>query len=988
MSSESSFSSIAVIGLAVRVPGANDAIAFWKNLVGSMDSISRPTRDEAIQHGANAAFVQHPRHIAAAGRLEDVFGFDAEFFGFTPQQAVLTDPQHRLMLELGHEALEDAGYDPERFHGRIGVFAGLGLNSYLSQELLKHPSLLDAAGPDALMIGNDKGFGCTRLSYKLNLRGPNLCIDTACSSSLVAIHQACSSLLNHECDIALAGGVRIIIPHWDGDHHDEGGIHARDGICRAFDERAGGTVPGSGGALVVLRRLADARKDRDLVRAVVIGTAINNDGADKVSFTAPSVNGQVEVLKEALLVAGVMANSVHYVEAHGTGTPLGDRMELTALQEAYAVSPSGQSVDRLLGTVKTNIGHLDVASGVAGFAKTTLALQHGWIPASLHCERPNDLLQSSDAGFRISRGQQWPDGEPRRAAVSAFGIGGTNAHVVMEAAEPISPRADPGPEWQTLVLSAKSPSALERMRTNLAARLLDNPDISLSDVAHTLQQGRRIFALKCAITARAPAEAAAALSVPQPATSIPGTRPDVAMLFPGQGSHYRGMGSRLLRDLPPFRVEIERLLRLLPGALRHQVRDMILGDGCEDSWLLDTSLVQPAMFVFQYALGKVWLSAGVAPVVLAGHSLGEVAAACLAGVFSTEDALSLVVERGRLMQSTRPGAMLAVSLSEPEVAIEAGPCCVAAVNGPRQCVLAGVASDIHAIRDGLQARGVEVRLLRTIRAFHSRMMDPVIPELETFVARLKRHSPAIPIISSVDGLPLGDERAQSPAYWAGQIRRPVRFDLVCAALASTPNVLALEAGPGAHLGSFARQQGVPAERVVSSGASQPDDEQRQLAYAMGRLHVAGLPVDWSIVQGAGRPHRISLPTYPFERKSYRAGPTERESVAPAESSPPTAACIEVQKPADEIHAGVSEVWRDIIGSDGAASGLSFFDLGGDSLTATRLISRLRNRFEVALSMKDIYEASTRESLCLLLHKRLASPPPSVSSSNERVTGSL
>lgn len=866
---------IAIIGLAVRVPGAETVDAFWQNLRAGVESITFFTAAELRAAGVDAAIVDDERYVKANGVLPDVENFDAEFFGVTPREAEAMDPQHRVFLETAWTAFEHAGYDPAKVRGRVGVFAGAGLSTYLLRNLAPNRAFMASAGEMAVLLGNNKDFAPTRVSYKLDLRGPSVAVNTACSTSLVATHFAVQSLLDFHCELALAGGVSVQVPQAQGYLHTAGGIGSPDGHCRAFDAQAAGTVGGSGVGVVVLKRLAEALVDGDTIYAVIRGSAVNNDGAAKVGFTAPGVEGQAQVIAEAQAVAGVESDTIGYVEAHGTGTELGDPIEIAALTQAFA-GGTRRTQFCAVGSVKTNVGHLDEAAGVAGLVKTVLALQHGEIPPSLHFTAPNPKIDFARSPFFVSdRLRSWPRGVvPRRAGVSSFGIGGTNAHVVLEEA-PEPPPGEAGRPVQLLVLSARSRSALARRADDLAQTLAARPGLNLADVAHTLAVGRKGFAHRCAVVARDAAEAIAALRALPRAVIAPAAGREVVFMFSGQGSQYPGMLAGLLASEPIVRAEVDRCAGLLRGPLGFDVRTVLDPRApAAAARLKQTAFTQPTLFVVEYALAKLWLSWGVKPVALIGHSLGEYVAACLAGVFSLEDALALVVARGALMEAMPAGAMLAVALAEREtmaVATDNG-LALAAVNAPDACVISGPLAAIEQIEDALGRRGVAAKRLETSHAFHSAMMQPMLAAFAAKVRAVRLHAPQLPVVSNVTGQWLTAAEAVDPDYWVRQARQTVRFAAGVALLARQPGRVFLEVGPGRALAAMTRRGIEKSDTAVfltsARTVGENTDDLSHLLTAAGQLWRAGGGIDWAAFYAGQKRRRLALPTYPFERQRY------------------------------------------------------------------------------------------------------------------------
>jgi phthiocerol/phenolphthiocerol synthesis type-I polyketide synthase E len=872
---------VAVIGLAGRFPGAASVDELWHHVRSGIESIETFPRDELLAAGVPEETLDDPAYVPARGALAGHDLFDAHRFGFTAREAEVLDPQHRLLLECAVEALDAAGRgDPG--DRRVGVFAGCGTSGYLIN-VYSHPEVVGALGPYQVLLANDKDFLATRVAYKLDLGGPGVTVQAACSTSLVAVHLACQSLLSGECDMALAGGVMSTVPERTGYLFQEQGISSPDGHCRPFDADAAGTVSGSGVGLVVLARLEDALAEGDPIRAVVLGSAINNDGSSKVGYTAPSVKAQARVVAEALAVAGVDAGSIGYVEAHGTGTSLGDPVEVTALSRAFRLT-TGERGYCSLGSIKANIGHLDAAAGVAGLIKTILALEHREIPPLVHFRRPNPQIDFAASPFTIPTGlASWrPRGGARRAGVSSLGIGGTNAHLVLEEA-PAAPPPEPARDGQLLVLSAATGEALDTASGALADHLERHEELALADVAFTLQAGRRRHPHRLALVCRDRADAVEALRDPPPSRSVrrhdPALGRPVVFLFPGQGAQHPGMGAGLYRTEPLFRHEIDRAADELAPVLGHDLRRLLYEPPEEagtPDWTARTDLVQPALFAHEHALARLWTSWGVEPRALLGHSIGEWVAACLAGVFSFSDALALVALRGRLMQGLEPGAMTAVQRNEDELRellaeVPDDGLALAAVNAPEACVVSGSPDAISAFEDRLAERRVAYRRLRTSHAFHSPAVDPVLDELADAVAAVERRPPRLRLLSNVTGDWLSDEEAVDPGYWRRHLREPVRFAAAVERLVDEPDLALLEVGPGRSLGSLVRRRlnaGSGTVVVASVPAKEPERDREGLLSALARLWTAGVAVDWRAVHAPETRRRVVLPSYPFERRRY------------------------------------------------------------------------------------------------------------------------
>jgi len=870
--------SIAIVGMAGRFPGAPNLRHFWNNLRNGVESVRRLSDEELLAAGVRPEDIANPDYVKAAPTLDGVDQFDAPFFGFSPRDASIMDPQHRHFLECTWEALESAGHPPDQFPGSIAVYAGSGLNTYLIYNLLTNHKLMESVGLFLVkQTGNDKDVLATRVSYQLDLRGPSMNIQTACSTSLVAVHLASQALLNQECDMALAGGVTIEIPHGHGYLYREGEILSRDGHCRSFDASSSGTVFSSGVGAVVLRRLEDAIADRDTIHAVILSSAINNDGARKVGFLAPSVEGQAEVISEAIGVAGIFADSISYVETHGTGTIVGDPIEIKALTKAFRATTQRKNFCAI-GSVKSNLGHLDAAAGVAGLIKTALALENKQIPASLHFEKPNPMIDFADSPFFVNaKLANWAAGNaPRRAGVTSLGIGGTNAHVILEEAPPL-PLAQGEKPFQLLTVSAKTETALKNSCNNLASYIADNPSLRLADIAFTLQAGRKEFPIRRAFVAADHAQAVRALRDEEPrnalASKTVADSPHIVFLFSGQGSQYVGMCRGLYESERVFRENFDRCAASLLPLLRFDVRQVLFPDSANGETIKETLnqtwLTQPALFSLEYSLAQWWMSVGVTPKAMLGHSIGEYVAACLAGVFSLEDALAVTTLRGRLMQDLPAGAMLAVPIQPSELTVPHG-LSLAAVNSPDQCVVSGPFDLIDQFEKTLANRGITGRRLHTSHAFHSAMMDPI---LETFTKRLRDmrlRSPQIPFLSNVTGDWINSEQATDPAYWADHLRRTVRFSDCLSKLFEKPDWLLLEVGPGQVLTSLARQHPAKNARVLPSTRHVQDstNDGAFLLSAVAQLWIHGQPFKWSALHLGETVGRIPLPTYPFDHQRY------------------------------------------------------------------------------------------------------------------------
>ena len=998
---------VAIVGMAGRFPGARDVEAFWKNVLDGVESIRPLADDELLRAGISEESIRDPRYVKARAILDEADVFDAPFFGVIPREAELMDPQHRVFLEVCQEALEDAALDPATFSGLVGVYAGSSINTYLPAHVAPDRSFLRSVaesyqvGSFPVIFGNDGHFLTTRLSYKLNLRGPSIDVQTACSTSLVAVALACRSLLNYECDAALAGGVSISFPQIRGYLYLEGGMVSADGHCRAFDAKADGTVFGSGAGVVVLKRLSEALEQRDRVLAVIRGFAVNNDGAQKVAYTAPSVDGQADVVALAQAMAGVHPRAIGYVESHGTATPLGDPIEVAGLTKAFRAGTADRGFCAL-GSVKPNVGHLDAAAGVTSLIKTVFALRDRVLPPTLHFKTPNPHIDFASSPFFVSAtSAPWSSDGPRLAGVSAFGVGGTNAHVVLEEA-PASPAPSGSRAHHLFVLSAKTPAALESAMRNLAAHFAAHPDLEPGDVARTLQTGRRAFEHRRAFVARDVASAGVILGGGDarrlPTAPVAGSARRATFLFPGQGSQSPGMGAELYEAEPVFRAAFDRCADLLEPLVGTDLRAAVFGRGPgAGEAITRTGLAQPAIFSVSWSLAELWESWGVRPVALAGHSVGEFVAGCRAGVFSLEDALRLIAARGRLMEMRPPGSMLAVRLSEADLApyLE-DRLDLAAVNAPALVVVSGDRSAVDALAARLAAAGVANKRLATSHAFHSRMMDPVLAPFTAEVARVRLSPPSIPIVSTVTGRMLSAAEAISADYWTRHCRVPVRFSDALSTLLEDPARLLLEVGPGQTLATLAKAHpSRAASHTVLASLRHPEDDGSEAAHlleALGRLWLSGVAVDWQGHQAEERRRLVALPTYPFERKRHWieaaateparraagiAAPEEEEASPVSAPVTPVRAAPSVSAPGEQRARVLGEIVRTLSEQSGfPESDLSptsnFLELGFDSLVLTQVSQELQRQFGVRISFRQLLdESATPSSLAAWVEAQLA-----------------
>ena len=913
---------IAIIGMSGRFPGADKVEAFWNNIAAGHKSIRFFSDEELLAAGVSPEDLRQPGYVKAGAPIQDIEQFDASFFGYTPREAEIMDPQQRIFLEIAWEALEAAGYDSEKYGGMVGVFAGSAISTYLLNHIFPQPEVANLLGTLQTSLGNDKDSLATRVSYKLNLRGPSIAVQTYCSTSLVAVHLACKSLLDYECDMALAGGVALSVPQTCGYLYQEGGILSPDGECRTFDASARGSVMGNGAGVVVLKRLAEALEDGDQIYAVIRGSAVNNDGHSRVSYTAPGLEGQSEVIVEALANAGVGAESIGYIEAHGTATELGDSVELAAMIKAFSLTTQEKQFCAL-GSVKPNVGHLDRASGITGLIKTALALHHKCLPPSLNFTRPHPDIDLANSPFYVNTTLapwQARGNFPRRAGVSSFGLGGTNAHVVLEEAPEREAGSLSRPK-QLLVLSAKTDTALQKMGENVAQHLCQHPELDLADIAYTLQVGRSIFPHRRMLVCSNREEAIAQLQ--QPTLERASIRQDpskgrrVAFLLAGVGEQYANMAHDLYTQERFFREQVDRCLAILKQRVGLDLSPLLFKEGNRgsqaqtgldlkellrpgpttnpaDEQLAQTAYAQPAIFVIEYALARLLMHWGIQPQALLGYSLGEYVAACLAGVFSLEDALLIVARRAQWIQNEAPGAMLAVDLSAAEVQpFLSAQIALAIVNSASQSILAGPSAAITELEEQLQKQGIAARRLEATHAFHTNMLAPIRASLTDLLASIKLHAPTIPYISNITGTWITAAQATDPAYWAEHMCSPVNFLQGIETLLQDKQQAVLEIGLGHALSASVKQhqaaRGEPHDLVFSTLPSRYEhqSDMHTLLSALGQLWMAGMQPDWSAFYEDEQRQRVALPTYPFERQRYWIDAPRRDrqqSISPVPES--------------------------------------------------------------------------------------------------------
>ncbi|MEH1816626.1 MAG: aminotransferase class III-fold pyridoxal phosphate-dependent enzyme [Nostoc sp.] len=971
---------VAIIGMVGRFPGAGNVDEFWRNLCEGLESTTF-FQDEELDPSIDPNLCKDPSYVKARGIIPGGETFDAAFFGINPLEAVVMDPQARVFLELVYEALENAGYESESFEGLIGLYAGCGQNTYFANHIAGRMEIVDRIGEFQTMLANEKDFLTTRAAYKLNLKGPAVSVNTACSTSLVAVIQACQALTSYQCDLALSGGVSMTTPQNSGYIAQEGSMLSGDGHCRPFDASAQGTMFNNGAGVVVLKRLEDALNDGDRIYAVIRGSGINNDGSDKVSFTAPSVDGQAEAIAMAQAYANFHPETISYIEAHGTATPLGDPIEIEALTQAFRVHTDAKQFCAI-GSLKSNVGHLVAAAGVAGLIKTALALHYKKIPPSLNFEAPNPKIDLANSPFYVNtKLAEWSEGEtPRRAGVSSFGVGGTNAHIVLEEAPQIQSSGSSRPQ-QLLLLSAKTSKALEAATANLQQHLQYNAEINLADVAYTLQRGRKAFNYRRSVVCHDLTDAIAALQSLDPNqvntrhTEI--RNPGVVFMFPGQGSQYVDMGLNLYNHEPVFQEAVDECAEILKPLLGRDLREIIYPAPSDAEGglrlretaaisLRQTCFTQPALFVIEYALAQLWQSWGVKPQGMIGHSIGEFVAACIAGVFTLEDALMLVATRGRLMWELPAGAMLSVRLPakevEPRLSAELA---IAAINGPSLCVVSGSTQAIATLQKQLESEEVICRHLHTSHAFHSPMMDSIIHPFAEVVGKVQLSPPQIPFVSTVTADWITAQQATNPMYWATHLRQTVRFAEGVQTLWQQPERLLLEVGPRITTTTLARQQAKDIKQQIAIPSlgdnAENEAEWTALLKAVGQLWLAGVSIDWSNFYQRETRQRIPLPTYPFERQRFWIDPPPHPNRAatPKLANPQLLEKAQTMttSPQQKLIPLLKEIIEETSGLEIASvdDSITFLEMGLDSLSLTQVGLALKKKFKVKVTLRQLLE---------------------------------
>ncbi|MGE5340435.1 MAG: type I polyketide synthase [Candidatus Omnitrophota bacterium] len=997
---------IAVIGMACRFPGACNLDQFWENLKNGVESIASFSRAELEAAGLSPEVFNDPNFVNAKGIIDDIEYFDAAFFNYSPHEAEIMDPQLRVFHECVWEALEYAGYVPQTYPGTIGLYAGAAPNLFW-EALVYLSSRFQVMGHFASRHYAAKDHLCMRISYKLNLRGPAISLYTACSTALVAIDQACRGLLTGHCDMALAGGITLFLPQKTGYMFQEGLIASPDGHCRAFDADARGTVAGDGAGVVVLKRLEDALDDHDSIHAVIRGFATNNDGSGKIGYTAPGIQGQANVIRAAQHMGDIDPESIGYIEAHGTGTLIGDPIEIQALTLAFHTPKKRFCA---IGSVKTNFGHLDCAAGAAGFIKTVLALKHRLIPPSLHFKTPNPKIDFDHSPFYVNAAlTEWRNtGSPLRAGVSAFGVGGTNAHIVLEEM-PESPQKTPSEARPRVVIfSAKTQRSLDLLTQRLAVFFKKNSDCDLADAAYTLQVGRGQYPFRTMLVGSNAQDVAAILDNPDSrkvhSHRITTSPRSIVFMFPGIGAQYVNMGLGLYRTEPIFRSEMDRCFSLVHSLIGIDVKPILYptetpGRGETAEALAEVS--ELVIFMLEYALARFLMKLGIKPCAMIGYSFGEYAAAQLSGIFSLEDALRIIVIRERLIRELPRGKMLSVPLRKEQVIPLLNEALSLAVDNGDSCIVSGSGDAVDAFDRQMRERRVMGMPVQTVYAVHSDRMKPILRRFEQEIGLISLHKPEIPYVSNVTGDWITDREALDPAFWAAHLAQTVRFSEGIATCFALPDPIFLEVGPGRDLSTALSRytdakSNRPAIHFIRPQVKDLDDDSYFLSN-LGRLWLYGVTIDWVARYPDPKPKRIPLPTYPFDRQRYwlegnpfRIGAERLAQSNASDLAIPTAArsndretdisnvnvltrlphlTSDYVEPRDDDEKKLVEIWQTFFGFERIGIHDDFFEMGGDSLKAILLASRIYLKFHINLPLAEMFNHPTIAQLAQYLKTR-------------------
>lgn len=1007
MSNDDISQDIAIVGMTCRFPGANNIEEYWSNLCNGIESISFFSDEEIIAAGIDENVVKDPKYVKAGALIEDVDKFDASFFGYSPREADMIDPQQRIFLECSWELMEKAGYNAEKYDGKIGVFAGVGPSSYMLFNILSNSRFMGSQNIAnhymQIIEGNDKDHIATRVSYKMNLRGPSMDIQTSCSTSLVAVNMACQSLLDYQSDMAIAGGASIRFPQKSGYKFVEGGILSPDGHCRPFDAKAQGTISSDGVGVVLLKRLEDAIEDGDNIYAIIKGSAINNDGSFKVGYTAPSIEGQSEVIAEALEIAEFNPESIGYIEAHGTGTAIGDPIEIAALTKVFKEFTNKKQFCGI-GSVKSNFGHLNAASGVAGLMKAALMIKNGMYVPSINFDTPNPHINFKDTPFYvIDKLKKWENNnEPRRAGVSSFGIGGTNVHMVLEEYKDNKQDIvkEKSRKSDILVMSARSSNAVKNISSNLCNFLSENKELEFSDVAYTLKKGRKLFNHRQFVVGHNIEEAINSIKCMNSdfvlSKQCDKENTDVVFMFTGQGSQYLNMGLDLYKNEPIFKENMDLCSKILLPNIGIDLIELLyknnLNNYEREEQLNQTRIAQPAIFAIEYSLAQLFLNLGIKPVAMIGNSLGEYVAATISGVFDIKDALRLIAVRAKMMQEMPKGSMLAVSLTEEEIKKHLKEdVCIASINEPSVVVISGDTEIIKRYKEEFTEKNVLCRDLNTSHAFHSFMMDSMIPSFLEELKKVEMKKANIPYVSNLTGTWINNKQDVTPEYWVNHLRNTVQLQKGISLLSKYKKAVFLEIGPGRTLSSLTKRQLVGYSVFASMRhKNEVIEDDIFLTRTIGSLWMEGVDIDWDNFYGDRKMNRVIIPTYPFERKRFFIEPSHSKVIAISEESEGAEAensneIIENElnlherqdmstpyvEPQNTVEKIIVSVWEDTLGIGKIGVKDNFYELGGNSMILTQIVSKLKERFPLDIPTRNLFEADTVEKFAEVIITKLA-----------------
>lgn len=970
---------IAVIGMELKVPGAENTEEFWENLCKGKESLRFFSDEELLEAGVSKEELEHENYRNCAFDLDGIKNFDAPFFGFTLKEAVFMDPQQRMMLQSAWKLMESAGYTTDEYDGEVGVFVGTGTSKYLLKNIMNHYDLDKSKDIRQIWMGNDVSYASTNISYALNLKGPSVNVHTACSTSLTSVVLACQSLLNYQCDMAIAGGCSISLPQQVGYMYQEGEVLSKDGHCRPFDKDGTGTLESSGVTLVMLKRLEDALEDADNVIAVIKGYSYNNDGNAKVGFTAPSVEGERNAIKRAQILSEIDEETITYVETHGTATPLGDPIEIQALTEAFREGTDKKNFCAL-GSVKANIGHLDCAAGTASMIKACLMLQNKKLVPLINFNEPNSAIDFENSPFYINKelNDWYPDCGVRRSGVSSFGIGGTNVHLILE--EAINQKkVFSNKKEHLLTWSAKTKGSFDRIKNQLIEYLESNQTEDFRNLLYTMNIGRKKMRYRNSLVCENENDLIFKLKNSMYSLKTDkNNEEDIVFMFPGQGSQYTNMAQGLYEQFTVFRTEMNRCMKILEEQYNYDLKQLLMNDHPDDSTVLinETAHTHATMFVVEYCTAKLLIHLGIQPKVILGHSIGEYAGACIAGVFSLEDALKIIVARGQIIQKLPRGHMLYVNAAEKEV-LEylSSEVSLALINTDKRVVLSGEKSAIEAVKDRIGNK-YNCKILHTSHAFHSSMLKDAIEPLRKVLSSVFMHEPSIRFMSNTTGKFVTGTELQTVDYWINHMMDTVNFRDEVLTLKEENFRHYIEIGPGRTLSLFVKENLYDSEDIVTLNVIKDHNDKisdgQFFEEFLGKAWMNGLPLNWTAYYDEEKLYRISAPTYPFEeRELWIEGGINKTAKAKENDFPVWEESTVVEEiynrpdlsskyeaPTNSIEENLVDILTELMGIYPMGIDDNFFELGGHSLLATQLIVRVKETFDIDLNLGQITEAAT------------------------------